>query len=125
MKTTSNPTEVLPPDTVHVYEGENATLNQSHSLSPGLSLGFIRFNSDGIVNFQSDGSASAANANFQKRFSVNSTPGRISLSISAVTAVDDKANGKFSCSLIYSNSDTWERAIQVQVTNKIKSVGDF
>lgn len=77
------------------------------------------------MNFQLDGSASAANANFQERFSVSSRPGRVSLSISAVTAVDDKANGKFSCSLIDSNSDTWEREIQVQVTDKIKSVGDF
>ncbi|XP_022800751.1 fibroblast growth factor receptor homolog 1-like [Stylophora pistillata] len=116
VKTTSNPAEVLPAGIVHVYEGSSASLNWSYSLTLGLGLGgFVRFSNIGIVTINSDGSAGPVRDNFQKRFRVSSTPGRISLSISAVTVADDIVNGEFSCMLLDSNADTWKRAIQVQV----------
>ena len=122
IKTTSNPAEVLPPVIVSANEGEPTTLNWNYSLTLGLVFGNIKFNNDGIVNIQSDGSVGPMSVKFQRRFSVSSTPGRISLSICPVTAADDKANGEFSCSLIDGYSHTWKRAIQVQVLGKIKSV---
>ena len=126
VKTTSNPAEALPPGIVHVYEGSSATLNWSYSLTLGLGLGgFIRFSNIRIVTINSDGSAGPISDNFQKRFSVISTPGRVSLSISPVTVADDVANGEFSCSLYDGNYDVWKRASQVQVLGKIKSVADF
>ena len=102
------------------------TLNWSYSLTAGLGLGgFIKFN-DGIVfTINADGSAGPVNPKFQKRFNFSSTFGRASLSISPVTVDDDKTKGEFSCELIDSNSDTWKRAIQVQVIGKLKSVADF
>lgn len=125
VKTPSNPAEVLPPAIVQVYEGKPATLNWSYNLTLNLSVGAIRFDDVRIVEINSDGSAGSVNAKFQKRFSVSSTLGRVSLSISAVTGADDKANGPFSCKLIDAKFDTWKRAIQVQVLGKIKSVTDF
>ena len=62
---------------------------------------------------------------FQERFSFSSALGRASLSISPVTVADDKANGKFRCELIDLGTDTWKRAIQVQVIGKLESVADY
>ncbi|XP_022807707.1 fibroblast growth factor receptor 2-like isoform X2 [Stylophora pistillata] len=122
--TTSNPAEVLPPGIVHVYEGSSATLNWNYSLSLGLGLGgFVRFNNIGIVDIYRDGSTGPVSDRFQRRFIVSSTLGRISLSISAVTVADDKADGEFSCSLIDAKRDTWKRAIQVQVLVPAKITG--
>ena len=109
---------------MQVYEGSSARLDWSYSLSLGLAFGVIRFNGDGIVNFQADGSAGPVRAKFQERFNLSSTPGRASLSISPVTVADDKANGEFSFELIDTNADTWKRAIQVQVVGKLDSVDD-
>ena len=67
MRTTSNPTEVLPPGTQKVYEGFPVTLNWNHSLTSCLSLGVIKFNSNGIVNIRADGSAGSVKAKFQKK----------------------------------------------------------
>ena len=58
-------------------------------------------------------------------FSISSTPGRASLFISLVIVADHKANGEFRCELIDSNSDSWKRAIQVQVVSKLESVADW
>ena len=84
---------------VQVYEGSSATLNWNFSLSVGLGLGFfIKFNANGIVSIRADGSAAGPiRAEFQKRFSVSTTPKSASLSISPVTIADDKSNGEFSC----------------------------
>ena len=60
-------------------------------------------------------------ANFQERFSISSTIGRVSLFIHNVTVADDKSKGEFRCELADSNIDTWIRAIQVQVTGKLES----
>ena len=110
---------------MQVYEGSSARLDWSYSLSLGLAFGVIRFNDDGMVNFQADGSAGPVRAKFQERFNLSSTPGRASLSISPVTVADDKANGEFSFELIDANADTWKRAIQVQVVGKLDSVDDY
>ena len=127
MRTTSNQTEVLSPGIVQVYEGSSATLNWNFSLSVGLGLGFsIKFNAITIVSIKKDGSpASSINAEFQERFHVSATPQSASLSISPVTIADDKSNGEFSCELFDANSNTWKRAIQVQVIGKLESVVDF
>ena len=42
-----------------------------------------------------------------------------------MTVADDKANGEFSFELIDANTDTWKRAIQVQVVGKLDSVDDY
>ena len=117
---------MLPPGIVQVYEGSSATLNWNFSLSLGLGIGFfIKFNTDVIVSFRADGSAAVPiKAEFQKRFSVSATPQSASLSISPVTIADDKSNGEFSCELNDANSDTWKRAILVQVIGKLESVAD-
>ena len=123
IRTTSNTAEVLPPGIVQVYEGSSATLNWNFSLSVGLGLGFfIKFNANGIVSIRADGSAAGPiRAEFQKRFSVSTTPKSASLSISPVTIADDKSNGEFSCELNDAyNADTWKRAIQVQVIGKLE-----
>ena len=127
MRTTSNTAEVLPPGIVQVYEGSSVTLNWSFSVSVGLGLGFfIKFNTVGIVSIRADGSAAGPiKAEFQKRFNVSATQRSASLSISPVTIADDKTNGEFSCEIDDANSDTWKRAIQVQVIGKLESVADF
>ncbi|XP_022810417.1 uncharacterized protein LOC111347435 [Stylophora pistillata] len=115
VRTTSNPADVLPVFIVPVYEGKPATLNWSYSLTLGLDLGGIRFKNVRLVKINSDGSAGPVGDNFPRWLSVSSTIGTVSLSISAVTVADDKANGEFSCEVVDSNLDTWKRAIQVQV----------
>ena len=100
--------------------GSSVTLNWSYNLTAGLTVGAIRFNKRRIVRLNADGSADPVEGEFQKRFSVSSTPGRASLFISPVTVADNKANGEFSCELIDSNPDTWKRAIQVKVIGKLK-----
>ena len=125
VKTTSNPDEKFPPVIVQVYEGSSVTLNWNYSLTSGLDLGVIRFNSDGIVIIQADGSARPVAAKFRERFSSSSTLGRASLSISPVTVADDKANGEFRCELFDTKSNNWKRAIQVQVLGKLESVADY
>ena len=124
IETTSDPNARLPPGTVQVYEGSSVTLNWSYSLTSGLSLGVIKFNDDGIVNIQADGSAGPVNAKFQERFSVSSTLGRASLLISPVTVADYKANGEFSFALIDSKTNIWKRTILVEVQGKLESVAD-
>ena len=84
-------------------------------------MGVLKFNKDGIVRINSDGSAGPVTAKFQQRFNVNSTPGKVSLFISPVTVADDKASGTFLCELIDSNPNTWERVIQVQVIGKLRT----
>ena len=118
---------MLPPGIVQVYEGSSVTLNWSFSVSVGLGLGFfIKFNTVGIVSIRADGSAAGPiKAEFQKRFNVSATQRSASLSISPVTIADDKTNGEFSCEIDDANSDTWKRAIQVQVIGKLESVADF
>ena len=125
VKTTSNPNEKFPPVIVQVYEGSSVTLNWNYSLTSGLDFGVIRFNSDGIVIIQADGSARPVAAKFRERFSSSSTLGRASLSISPVTVADDKANGEFRCELFDTKSNNWKRAIQVQVLGKLESVADY
>ena len=115
---------MLSPFTVRVTEGSSVTLNWSYSLTSGLSFVLLKFNGDGIVTIQADGSAGPLNDNFQERFNVSSTAGRVSLFISPVSVTDDKANGEFSCELIDSKANTWKRAIQLQVIGKFKSVAD-
>ena len=124
-RTTSNPTVVLPPGIVQVHDGSSVTLNWSYSLTLGLIIGVIKFNNNGIVSINADGSAGPVRAKFQERFNLSSTPGRASLSVSPVTVADDKANGEFSFELIDANTDTWKRAIQVQVVGKLDSVDDY
>ena len=124
-KTTSDPNEVLPPGIVRVSEGSSVTLNWSYSLSAGLGLGgVIRFKTDAVFSFRADGSATPVNAQFQERFSGNSTLGRTSLIISAVSVSDDKFFGEFRCELLDSNVNLWKRSIQVQVIGKLESVAD-
>ena len=125
-KTTSDPDEVLPPGIVQVYEGSSVTLNWSYSLSLGLGLGgVVRFKTNFIFNIQADGSATPVNARFQERFSATSTHGRASLFISPVNVSDDEFFGEFRCELLDSNSNSWKRAIQVQVLGKLESVADY
>ena len=90
VRTTSNP------GIEQVYEGFPITLNWNYSLtrwkqttlvhhrivmnsSSCLSLGVIKFNSDGIVSIRTDDSADPVNAKFQNRLSVSSTNKRASL----------------------------------------------
>ena len=61
---------------------------------------------------------------FQERFNVSSTTGKVSLFISPVTVGDDKAYGEFRCELIDSLSKTWKRAILLEVIGKFKSVAE-
>ena len=84
-------------------------------------MGVLKFNNDGIVRIDSDGSAGPVTAKFQQRFKVSSTPGRVSLFIFPVTVADDKAKGSFICELIDSNTNTWKRVIQVQVIGKLRT----
>ncbi|PFX14487.1 hypothetical protein AWC38_SpisGene21349 [Stylophora pistillata] len=115
VRTTRNLNEVLPPAIVWVYERYSATLEWNYKLTSGLFGAVLNFNVAGIVNIQSNGQAGAVNENFKGRFKKISTPGRVSLIISQVTAADNKANAEFSCKLVDSNADTWKRAIQEQV----------
>ena len=125
-KTTSDPDEVLPPGIVRVYQGSSVTLSWSYSLSAGLGLGgVVRFKGDAIFSIRADGSATPINAQFQERFSGNSTLGRTSLFISPVNVSDDKFFGEFRCELLDSNSNLWKRSIQVQVIGKLESVADY
>nr|XP_058948930.1 fibroblast growth factor receptor 2-like [Pocillopora verrucosa] len=121
--TTSDPAELLPPGIIQVYDGSSVTLNWNYSLTLGLVFGAIKFNSDGIVIIQGDGSAGPLTAQFQKRFNVSSTSGRASLFISPVTVADDKSLGEFRCELIDSTATTWKRAIQVQVIVPLSITG--
>ena len=73
---------------------------------------------------KADGSAGLVRDEFRQRFSASSTRGKVSLVILNVTVADDKANGEFTCELFDSNSDTWKRAIQVQVIGKLEGVSD-
>ena len=77
--TTSNPADVLPPGNEQVYKVFPVTLNWSYSLTTGLSLGVVKFNSNGIVSIKGDGSAGPVNAKFQNRLSVSSSTKRASL----------------------------------------------
>ena len=79
VRITSNPAEVLPPGIEQVYERFPVTLNWNYSLTSGLSLGVIKFNSDGIVSISADGSAGPVNAKFQIRLNVSLTTKRASL----------------------------------------------
>ena len=108
-----------------MYEGSSASLNWSYSLTSGLLLGVIRFKTGGIVIIQNDGSAGAVTDQFQERFRVSSTLGRVSLFISPVSTADDKFFGEFSCELTDSTGTSWQRAIQVQVIGKCKTVADY
>ena len=123
MKTTLNPAEVLTPGKLQVDEGSSATLNWNYSLTSSLVL--LQFNGDGIVVISSNGQAGPVSSNFRQRFSVSSTPQSVSLLISKVTTADDKSIGEFSCELTDFGADKWRRAIQVQVTGKLKSFTDF
>ena len=116
---------MLSPGIVQVYVGSSVTLVWSYNLTSGLGLGgFIKFRDDSIVTINGDGSAGRVSTQFQERFSFRSTLGRASLSISPVTVADDKDNGEFRCELTDSESNTWTRAIQVQVIGKLESVAD-
>ena len=92
-----------------------------HSLFSAL----LQFDGDGIVVISSNGQAGPVSSNFRQRFSVSSTPQSVSLLISKVTTADDKSIGEFSCELTDLGADKWRRAIQVQVTGKLKSFTDF
>ena len=116
---------MLPPVIVHVHEGSSVTLNWSYSLTLGLGLGgFIKLNKDIIGIINKDGSVGLVAAQFQKRYRLSSTPGRVSLSISPVNVADDKTNVEFRCELIDSSNNNWKRAIKVQVIGKLESVVD-
>ena len=116
---------MLPPVIVHVHEGSSVTLNWSYSLTLGLGLGgFIKLNKDIIGIINKDGSVGLVAAQFQKRYRLSSTPGRVSLSISPVNVADDKTNVEFRCELIDSSNNYWKRAIKVQVIGKLESVVD-
>ena len=121
-ETTSDPSEVLAPVILQVYEGSSVKLNWSYSLTSGLSLVNIKFKDVGIVNIDGDGSVGTVNAKYRNRFGVSATRGRASLSISPVTVDDDKVFGEFICVLIDSTATNWKRAIQVQVLGKFKTV---
>ena len=125
MKTTLNPAEVLTPGKLQVDEGSSATLNWNYSLSSSLVSVLLQFNGDGIVVISSNGQAGLVSSNFRQRFSVSSTPQSVSLLISKVTTADDKSIGEFSCELTDLDADKWRRAIQVQVTGKLKRFTDF
>ena len=96
MKTTLNPAEVLTPGKLQVNEGSSATLNWNYSLTSSLVSVLL-----------------------------SSTPQSVSLLISKVTTADDKSIGEFSCELTDLDADKWRRAIQVQVTGKLKRFTDF
>ena len=116
---------MLSPVIVQVYDGSSVKLNWSYSLTSGLSLAVIKFKDIGIVYIKADGSAGPVNAIFRERFSLSSTLGRASLSISPVTVDDDKHFGEFLCVLIDSSAANWKRAIQVQVLGKFTTVVDY
>ena len=125
MKTTLNPAEVLTPGKLQVNEGSSATLNWNYSLTSSLVSVLLQFNGDGIVVISSNGQAGPVSSNFRQRFSVSSTPQIVSLLITKVTTADDKSIGEFSCALTDLGAYKWRRAIQVQVTGKLKSFADF
>ena len=125
MKTTLNPAELLIPGKLQVDEGSSATLNWNYSLTSSLVSVLLQFNGDGIVVISSNGQAGLVSSNFRQRFSVSSTPQSVSLLISKVTTADDKSIGEFSCELTDLDADKWRRAIQVQVTGKLKRFTDF
>lgn len=122
IKTTSDTKAVLPPGIEQVYEGSPVTLNWNYSLQSSLGFAVIKFNGDGIVTIKEDGSANDFSKELQERFSLSSTLGKASLSISPITVTDD---GEFSCELFDSNNDIWKRAIEVQVIGKLESAADF
>ena len=64
VRTTSNPAEVLPPGIEQVYEGFPISLNWNYSLTSCLSLGVVKFNSNGMFSIRADGSAGPVNALF-------------------------------------------------------------
>ena len=101
-------------------------MNWNYSLSSALTSVHLRFKGVFIVVVLPNGQAGPVNASFRQRFSVSSTPQSVSLLISKVTTVDDKANGEFSCELNELAGAKWRRAIQVQVVGiKLKSFADF
>ena len=125
MKTTLNPAEVLTPGKLQVNEESSVTLNWNYSLTSSLFSALLQFNGDSIVVISSNGQAGPVSSNFRQRFSVSSTLQSVSLVISKVTTADDKSIGEFSCELTDLDADKWKRAIQVQVTGKLKSFADF
>ena len=125
MKTTLNPAEVLTPGKLKIHEGSSAALNWSYSLSSSLLSAVLQFNGSTIVAISSNGQAGPVSSHFRQRFSVSSTPQSVSLLISKVTTADDKSIGEFSCELTDLGADKWRRAIQVQVTGKLKRFTDF
>ena len=100
-------------------------MNWNYSLTSSLVSVLLQFNGDGIVVISSNGQAGPVSSNFRQRFSVSSTPQSVSLLISKVTTADDKSIGEFSCELTDLGADKWRRAIQVQVTGKLKRFTDF
>ena len=100
-------------------------MNWNYSLTSNLLSVRIQFNGVGIVAVSSDGQAGPVNLNFRQRISISSTPQSVSLLISKVTTADDKSIGEFSCEFTDLDADIWRRAIQVQVTGKLKSFTDF
>ena len=116
---------MLIPGKLQVNEGSSATLNWNYSLSSFFVSGRLRFNGASIVIILSNGKTGPVNASFQQRFSVSSTPQRVSLLISKVTTADDRSNGEFSCELGDLSAAKWRRAIQVQVVGKLQSFADF
>ncbi|XP_066024450.1 uncharacterized protein [Pocillopora verrucosa] len=122
VQTTSNPAEALIPGKLAVYEGSPATLNWNYSHSLTLTTIKLRFKGVFIVNVLPTGQVGPVNASFRQRFSVNSTPQRLSLLISKVITGDDKSNGEFSCELNDLPGATWKRAIQLQVVVPLKII---
>ena len=100
-------------------------MNWNYSLTSSLVSALLQFDGVGIVVLSSNGQAGPVSSNFRQRFSVSSTLQSVSLVISKVTTADDKSIGEFSCELTDLDADKWRRAIQVQVTGKLKSFADF
>ena len=72
VRTTSNP------GIGQVYEGFPITLNWNYSLTSCLSLGVIKFNSDGVVSIRTDDSADPVNAKlFNRSYTDSYQPGKI------------------------------------------------
>ena len=120
-----DPAEALIPGKLQANEGSSATLNWNYSLSSTFVSGRLLFNGAGIVVILGNGKPGPVNASFQQRFSVSSTPQRVSLLITNVTTADDRSNGEFSCELGDLSAAKWRRAIQVHVVGKLKSFADF
>ena len=125
VQTTLDPTEVLTPGKLQVYEGSSATLHWNYSLSSTFVSARLQFNGASIVVILSNGQAGPVNASFRQRFTVSSTLQSISLLISKVTTADDRSRGEFSCELSDLSGGKWRRGIQVQVVGKLKSFADF